>query len=214
MKTKHLFHKILSMSCLILLLSFTGKSVNASEDPLQMVKGVTSQVMSVLKQNRSDLQSHPTKIYAVVNRYILPHVDFEEMARWVVGRNAWQQANANLQKTFVSEFKTLVVRTYAQSLLKYTDQTLDFIPLRGGAGGKDRVQVTSYVRDGGKKSVRIDYRLLRQGGSWKVYDIIIEGVSLMQGYRAQFADDVKKGGVAAVVARLTHHNTRGSKKQK
>lgn len=201
---------ILSLFCAVLLVIASERSF-ASEDPIQMMQGLSSRVMGALKQNRSELQRNPNKVYEVVNRYILPSVDFVEMARWVVGRNAWQQADAATQKRFVDEFKNLVIRSYAQSLMKYTDQTVDFLPLRGSAAGKERVQVSSFVRESGKKAVRIDYRLLRAGGSWKVYDIIIEGVSLMQGYRAQFSDDIRQGGVKAVVNKLHQHN-RGGKR--
>lgn len=199
-----------SILCAVLLL-FAAFQANAQEDPIQMLNGVTTRVMSALKENRPELKRNPSKIYGVVNRYILPYADFPEMARWVVGRNAWQQANEATKKAFIEEFKGLVVRTYAQSLLKYNEQTIEFAPLRSGDSNKERVQVTSYIRDGGKKPLRIDYRLLRQGGSWKVYDIIIEGVSLMQGYRAQFADDVQRGGVAYVVEKLRGHNRQGAK---
>lgn len=193
------------ISFLAVFFLFCCNSVAAADDPIKMLEGVTSQVMSVLKENKEDLKKNPNKIYEVVNRYILPHADFTEMAKWVVGRNAWSKASPTMQQSFVSEFRTLVVRSYAQSLLNYSNQTIEFLPLRGSAN-KERVQVSSMIKQPGKKATRIDYRLLQEGGSWKVYDIIIEGVSLMQGYHAQFAEDVQRGGVAAVVEKLRGHN--------
>ncbi len=188
-----------------------SNSVAAADDPIKMLEGVTSQVMSVLKENKDDLKKNPSKIYEVVNRYILPHADFTEMAKWVVGRNAWSKASPTMQQSFVAEFRTLVVRSYAQSLLNYSNQTIEFLPIRGSAN-KERVQVSSMIKQPGKKATRIDYRLLQENGTWKVYDIIIEGVSLMQGYHAQFAEDVQRGGVAAVVDKLRGHNKgKGSK---
>jgi phospholipid transport system substrate-binding protein len=197
---------ILNILFCFLCLTLGSTKASATEDPIQMLKNVTSRTMGALKENRSDLHRHPEKIYDVVNSYILPHVDFTEMARWVVGRNAWQEANEATKREFVGEFRTMVVRTYAQSLLKYTNQTVEFTPLRGSQEGKGRVQVSSFIREPGKKPVRMDYRLLRADGNWKVYDIIIEGVSLMQGYRAQFADDVRHGGLSEVVQKLRSHN--------
>lgn len=192
-------------SFLAIFILFGCSSAAAAEDPIKMLEGVTSQVMTVLKENKEDLKRNPNKIYEVVNRYILPHADFTEMAKWVVGRNAWSKASPTLQQSFVAEFKTLVIRSYAQSLLSYNNQTIEFLPLRSSAN-KERVQVSSMIKQPGKKSTRIDYRLLQDSGTWKVYDIIIEGVSLMQGYHAQFAEDVQRGGVAAVVEKLRGHN--------
>lgn len=200
--TVRVHHLLMCLLCLI----FASTKIYANEDPIEMLKNVTTRTMTALKQNRAELHRNPEKIYGVVNSYILPHVDFSEMARWVVGRNAWQQANENTRQEFVGEFRTMVVRTYAQSLLKYTNQTIEFTPLRGSQEGKVRVQVSSYIREPGKKPVRMDYRLLRTDGSWKVYDIIIEGVSLMQGYKAQFEQDVNQGGLSQVVTKLRSHN--------
>ncbi len=199
------------------LLTLISNSVFADEDPVQMLQSVTSKVMTVLKENRPTLKRNPERIYDVVNQYILPHADFVEMSRWVIGRNAWQQADANTQKAFVEEFKTLVIRSYAQSLLNYTDQTVDFLPLRGSTEGKNRVQVATLIKQKGKNPVRIEYRLLKTSDGWKVYDIIIEGVSLMQGYRSQFNQDLQQGGVSHVLQKLKQHNrssaqSRGAKK--
>src|SRR5436853_6450960 len=102
---------LVSFCCLMM---HTNKAL-AQQNPTQMLQGVTSQVMQALKENRDSLKQNPQKIYGVVNRYILPYVDFTEMARWVVGKNAWQNAKPDSQQSFVSEFKTLVIKTYAMS---------------------------------------------------------------------------------------------------
>lgn len=199
------------LPCTLFLLLFTlfalsPARVLADEDPIQMLQGVTSKVMNVLKENRGALKRNPERIYEVVNKYIIPYADFVEMSKWVVGRQAWLQANPDTQQRFVEEFKNLVVRSYAQALLNYSDQTIEFLPMRGSSDGKTRVQVASLIKQAGKNPVRIEYRLLKQGGSWKVYDIIIEGVSLMQGYRSQFNQDVQQGGLENVLRKLQQHN--------
>lgn len=176
------------------------------ENPVSMLNTVTHNVMRELRQHQAEVKHNNTKLYALVDRFILPHVDFAEMARWVVGRNAWKTADASTQTAFVAEFKTMVVRTYARSLLEYRNQDIEFLPVRGDIDSKKRIEVLSLIKESGKAPIRMDYHLIRVGDSWKVYDIIVEGVSLMQGYRAQFAEDIREGGLDKAIERMKRHN--------
>jgi phospholipid transport system substrate-binding protein len=200
-------HAILFVSMLLCLMS--SSSVFSAEDPIVMLKSVTDNVMQALRSHRQEVRQNSNKLYALVDHVILPHVDFSEMARWVVGRNAWKSADSATQGEFIAAFKSLVVRSYARALLEYTDQKIEFLPLRGAVDDKQRIQVLSLIKENGKDSVHMDYHLIRDGDSWKVYDIIVEGVSLMQGYRAQFADDIRQNGgkLDAVIARMQRKNT-------
>ncbi|HQY22755.1 MAG TPA: ABC transporter substrate-binding protein [Gammaproteobacteria bacterium] len=180
---------------------------SAAQDPISMLKSVTNNVMQELRTHRQEVQQNSNKLYALVDHLILPHVDFSEMARWVVGRSAWKSADNATQSAFITEFKTMVVRSYARSLLEYTDQKIEFLPLRGAIEDKQRIKVLSLIKENGKDPIHMDYNLIRDGNDWKVYDIIVEGISLMQGYRAQFADDIKQGGLKAAIARMHRHNT-------
>lgn len=199
----------------LLLSMFRIESAFALEDPVAMLKNVTTQVIHELKTHRSEIRKNRSKVYKLAERHIVPYVDFAEMGRWVVGRNAWSKTDPQTREAFVHEFKNLVVSSYAGSLLNYTDQQIEYLPLRGGVEDEDRIQVSSVIKESGKAPVHLDYRLIRDGDSWKVYDILVEGVSLAQGYRAQFADDVKDGGVPQVVRTLkekrksqsSHHRT-------
>jgi len=178
------------------------------ENPVDMLESVTNRVLAELKNHQAMIKANPNKIYDVVNFIILPHVDFVEMAKWIVGRNAWKAADTATQKAFVQAFKTMIVRTYARSLLEYTDQTIEFLPLREALDTQQRIQVSSVIEDNGQ-TTHIDYYVLRESGDWKIYDIVIEGVSLVQGYRSQFADDVRQGGVASVLEAIRRHNQEG-----
>jgi len=198
-----------TLFCFIVFLMKAG-AARSAEDPTAMLQNVTNQVMAELRAHRQELQKNPSKIYTLVNHIILPHVDFDESAKWVVGRNAWREADSNTQQIFINEFKNLVVRSYAGSLLGYTDQKVEYLPLRGSTN-KERIEVASLLKDGGKAPIRINYRLIQSGGSWRVYDIIIEGVSLMQGYHAQFAEDVKEGGVKAVIEKIRRRQSKKTK---
>lgn len=175
----------------------------ASEEALSMLKQVVGQVQSSLQAKRLELKNNPNLVYTIVNQYILPHVDFAEMGRWVVGRNAWNAANPTTQQAFIKEFRTTLIRAYAFSLIEANDQKVEFLPRVDGSA--DRIQIHSIVR--GSKTIRMDYRLIKSSNGWKVYDIIFEGVSLMQGYRAQFEGDIQRGGLEAVVETLKAYNS-------
>src|SRR5688500_15524880 len=129
MKIENRVKKIV-VFCSAILLLFAIKPVFAQEDPITMLRGVTDRVMQALRSHRREIRNHPNQLYVLVDDLILPYVDFSEMAKWVVGRNAWKAANEEDKKEFIGEFKTMVVRSYARSLLEYTDQTIEFLPLR------------------------------------------------------------------------------------
>lgn len=175
-----------------------------AEEPIAMLTRVTDAVLAQLKTHRAELKANPGRIYSIAEKDIVPHVDFIEMGKWIVGRNAWGKASSSEQQDFIVAFKTLVVRTYATSLLGYTNQTVEFLPIRGAQ--KDRIQVSSYIKSDGRSPVKIDYRLLKSGDSWKVYDIVIEGVSLLKSYQAQFSTDARQHGISHVTARIERHN--------
>lgn len=181
-----------------------SSTVLAQGDPKAFMKGITDNVMNALKSHRAELKKNPGRVYSLIDSYIIPYADFAEMGRWVVGRNAWQAASDGSKQEFIKEFRTLVVRTYGSALLGYSDQTVEFLPTRSSGG--ERVQVSSLIKQSGKKPLRLDYRLIREGGSWKMYDIVIEGISIVQGYRAQFANDAKAGGLPAVIGKIKAHN--------
>lgn len=201
---KRLFF-LLGLSLTLLGLTLSAEKAFATEDPTVMLKGVTDRVMSVLKQNRDALQQNPGQVYGIVNQYIVPYVDFNEMSRWVLGRNAWNNATPAQQQMFVKEFKTLLVNSYAKSLLAFTNQTVEFLPNRNQSTG-GRTQVSSVIKGTPRGDIHIDYRLIQSGNGWKVYDILIEGVSLAQGYRAQFADPLQSGGIDAVIRLIQQYN--------
>ena len=179
---------------------------SATQDPVLMLKSVTDNVAQALLTHRKEVQQSSSKLYALVDHLIVPHIDFPEMARWVVGRTAWKSADKATQNEFIAEFKTMVVRSYARSLLEYTNQTIEFLPLRAPIGDKQRIKVFSLIKETSKEPVHMDYNLIRQEDIWKVYDIIIEGISLMQGYRAQFAEDIEQGGLKTTILKMHRHN--------
>ncbi len=192
---------------MMLFLAFgIATQVLAQEDPDLMLKRVTQEMISALKQDDKDLKSNPNKIYPIIERILVPHIDWDAMAHWVVGRNAWSRASDAQRARFSKEFKDLLVRTYASTLRAYNNQTIEYLPIRGGIQGKNRVQVSSLIRENGREPIKVTYRMGKQGDTWLVYDITIEGISLLKGFQSQFAQEIQQKGLDSLSERLHQHN--------
>ncbi|MBS0286207.1 MAG: ABC transporter substrate-binding protein [Proteobacteria bacterium] len=182
------------------------KAFAEPEAPDVMLKRVTQEMIGALKEHDKDLRNHPEHIYPIIDRILVPHIDWDAMAHWVVGRNAWARASEQQRARFSKEFKDLLVRTYASTLRAYNNQTIEYLPIRGGIGDKNRVQVSSLIRESGREAIRVNYRVGKQADEWLVYDISIEGVSLLKGFQAQFEQEIQQKGLDSLSDRLHQHN--------
>lgn len=201
----------LIISLLLLALMAGSAVLQAAENAQQLVMDTSSKVLERLKTDREKLQANPDLIYPLVEDIVLPHFDFERMSIWVLGKN-WRKANHEQQQQFVKEFRTLLVRTYAKALLEYTDQTIDYLPFHAEAGAK-RVSVRTAVKQaGGGPTIPINYSMyMNKDGEWKVYDISVDGVSLVTNYRTSFASEIRSGGIDKLLEQLAARNaTKGS----
>lgn len=180
----------------------------AESRPENILENATQSMLSSLKANKQTLKQNPNGIYKLVDDVLVPHVDTEYMAKWVIGKQYWTSASADQQGRFITEFKRMVVRSYASSLLAYSDQTVTYFPVKESIEGKAKVQVSSVIRQPSGESINVAYRLLRTSNGWKVYDIIIEGVSLLQGFKSQFADDLRAAGLEQLINKLHSHNAK------
>ena len=178
----------------------------AASSPVDMVKNVSDQVLNRLKNERSAIKSNPNRVLTIVDQVLLPHVDFEEMSRRVLAL-AWRNAKPAQRAQFQREFSRLVVRTYAGALNAYTDQTIQFLPIRGAGGST--VEVRTLIRQSGGSPIPVNYRLIRSGNEWKVYDLVIEGVSLVNSFRSQFAEPIRQQGLDRVIADIAERNRKG-----
>lgn len=181
-------------------------SVVEDQDPIKLLNSVTAQVLSELKAGGEPLKKDPIKRHALMQRVMLPYVDLVGMSRWVVGRQVWMAASADEQHRFTEEFKHLIINTYSGALSEYRHQTIDYLPIRGGIEGKDRVQVESVIRETGREPIHVMYRLVKKPEGWRVYDIVIEGVSLLKGFQSQFSTDLQQKGFEQVIQELHQHN--------
>ena len=176
----------------------------ADEAPDALVKRVTDEVLAIIKSDK-DLQAGNTqKVESLAEQKVLPHFDFTRMTRLAVGRN-WQQANDAQKESLTKEFRTLLVRTYSTSLSAYRNQNIEVKPLKMAAGDKEVTVRTQVVQPGGPP-IPIDYAMEKADSGWKVYDVVIDGASLVTTYRSSFNDQISKGGVDGLIKALVDRN--------
>src|SRR5690242_15481082 len=167
-----------------------GWGVNAAADagPVNMLQSLADQMIASLKANKASLKTNPNVVYSLAYKIIVPHADLDTMSQRALPPKTWVHATPTEKAQFEKEFTTLLVHTYASALSDYTDQTIRFYPVRGGAEGKDHVRVDSQIIRSDGPSIHVSYQLLKRGGQWKLYDMTVEGVSLLSSFRSQFAD--------------------------
>lgn len=176
-------------------------------DPVRMLRQIAQHMIEKLKlgkKNRSGGYS-PQFLTAITQEFILPQVDLHYMAQSVVGRY-WSSASASERQAFISEFVKLVLRTYSTALSSYHNQKIIFRPYRGDWTKEQRIKIYSLVEQSKGSGVAVDYRLLRHGQQWKVYDFSVDGISIVQSYRAQFSRILQKSGMSGLLVQLKQHN--------
>lgn len=191
--------------CFALLGALAGTALALADvAPDVLAKTTTEEVLTVLRTN-NDIKSDPKRVLAMVEEKVLPHFDFTKMTRLAVGKG-WRQASPEQQQTLVTEFRNLLVRTYGNSLTQYRNETVDFRPVRMDPGATDVTVKSQINRAGGGQPIAVDYSMQKTGDGWKVYDITIEGVSLVTTYRGSFSDEIQRSGVDGLIATLQQKN--------
>jgi len=173
--------------------------------PDQLVQKITDDVLAAIKSDKDLAAGDKQKAIKLAEEKVLPYIDFEQATRLAVGR-AWRQATPEQQKRLVSEFRNMLVRTYSNAISAYQGQTLKVLPSRGGKQDPEETTVrTQFVRAGGQP-LPIDFTMHQKEGTWKVYDIVVEGVSLVMTYRSEFDAVVKQEGIDGLIKRLASKN--------
>lgn len=178
----------------------------ADEAPDALVKRLSADVLETIKADKSIRSGDLTKVIALVDGRILPHIDFQRMTASAIGPS-WRQASPDQQKRLQEEFKILLVRTYSGALSQVTNQTITVKPLRGSAEDKE-VVVRSEIRGSGDP-IQLDYRLEKtpgEGAGWKIYNINVLGVWLVESYRSQFVQEINAKGIDGLIAFLVDRN--------
>ena len=176
--------------------------------PDALVKATATDVLDIIKKDKDIQNGDMRKISALAEEKILPHFDFERMSRMVLGKH-WSRATKEQQQQFITEFRSLLIRTYASALTKYRNQTIEYKPFRGQPSDTEVTVKTQIVQPGGQP-LPIDYSLVKKEDGWKVYDVAIEGVSLVTNYRGQFSTEVRQSGMDGLIQRLAEKNKQGS----
>ena len=194
------------LTAVFVLLSI-GLAQAASPPPDQLVKDNIARIIQLVKANRDTYSRDHKKLYAMVHEQVLPHFDFRVMSRSVLGRY-WREASEEQRDKFVNEFRDLLVRTYATALLKYTNEEVRYLPFHFNANDKTAVVKTEVIQQGGPP-IPIHYSFYRTESGWKVYDVAIEGVSLVTNYRSTYATKAKNDGLDALIKSMADANRRG-----
>ena len=167
-------------------------------------KSVADDVLTIVKRDKAIQNGDQEKIFALAEEKIVPNFNFDHVCKLVLGKN-YSKATKEQQEAFEREFRSLLIRTYASALSKYRNQTIEYKPLRDAADDKDVVVKTQILQPGGQP-LAVDYSLEQIGDVWKVYDITIEGVSLVTNYRGQFSNEVRQGGMDGLIQKLADKN--------
>lgn len=198
------------LSILIFAVSmYFNQSLYAQSSPVPVLEKTAAQIIDALKQNQARLKSDPHIVYQSIEHYLLPHVDLEGMSRSVLGRGAWNKASLSEKKEFTQVFTQLVIRTYASPLADYSGETVQFLPIRGDIDSRF-MRVNSVIfRPNGQK-IPLSYNLVSKNGQWKIYDLSVEGVSLLQSFRAQFGQVLQHSTMQALITQMRQNKKMAS----
>jgi phospholipid transport system substrate-binding protein len=179
--------------------------------PLELVRSTTEVLLDDMRAHRADYAKDRSKLYAMAEEKVLPHFDFRRMSQWVLGRN-WKQATPEQRDRFVTEFRTLLVRTYSTALLSYTDQQIVYQPVKAAPDADEVVVRTEVKNQTGRPPIPVFYSFYRNGdGEWKVFDVSIEGVSIVTNYRAVYASKIRETGMDGLIASIAAQNKSAAK---
>lgn len=168
------------------------------------VKSVAEEVLTIVKKDKNIQNGDQAKIFALVEEKIVPNFNFDHVCKLVLGKN-FSKATNEQQEAFDREFRTLLIRTYTSALSKYRNQTIEYKPLREATDDKQVVIKTLIMQPGGQP-LGVDYSVEQVGDAWKVYDITIEGVSLVTNYRGQFSTEIRQGGMDGLIQKIADKN--------
>ena len=207
---KHVIsRKHVGLAGLFLLAQLSFSTLLAAADivaPDVMLKQTSDEVIALIKEKREQLEQDPSLVYDLVHEYILPHLDEVTIAKLALGKN-WRAASREQKVEFINEFRNLLIRTYGKSLSEFSDQEINYFPVKMKEGEK-KVVVKSEVIQPGGPSIPVAYRMRIKDDAWKVYDLSIDGVSLVTSYRGTFDQEVRKGGIEGLLKYLKDKNTK------
>jgi len=193
----------IASAMLFLVLTFPAYAADVSPD--LVARETTDKIIVLLKANKDAYSKDHKKLYAMVDEQVLTHFDFRAMARTVLGRY-WRGATEDQRAKFTTEFRDLLVRTYATALLKYNDEKIVYMPFRLNPDDRTATVKSEVRRTEGGPPIAINYSFYRTDAGWKVYDLTVEGASLVTTYQSTYAARVQKEGLDGLIASLAQDN--------
>ena len=182
----------------------TMVSAHAQEAPDAMIKRVATDVLTTLKSDKDLQAGNKKKLYDLIDSKIAGNFDFMRMTALAMGRS-WRTATPEQQKVLADEFKQLLVRTYSGALQNFSNHVMDFKPLKMNPTDTD-ITVRTTVTSPGGQPIAIDYSMEKTGATWKAYDVVVGGVSLVTNYREEFSNSVRDAGVDGLIKQLQAKN--------
>ena len=200
---------------LLLIIFFMGyisithaQSAAIQSNPILLLQYIANNMIAGLKANKATLKSKPQIVYRLAYQYVVPYASLSEMSKRVLPPAVWNHATPDERARFQKEFTTTIIRTYASALTSYQDQTIRFFPIRGQYQHAGTVEVMSEIESSESSSVRVSYRLIRMGNVWRLYDMSVEGVSMLESFRAQFSSILSQGNMSQLLQKMAAHNNR------
>ncbi|MBC8210939.1 MAG: ABC transporter substrate-binding protein [Gammaproteobacteria bacterium] len=201
--------KTLTTAFILIWLSLLQSPLFAAESaPEQLIRQTADEVLATIKTNQDEYKQQPARLYAMVDEKVLPHFDFERMTDLALGRYK-RQVEAAQREKLVQAFRNLLVRTYGKALLEYTNQKILYLPMRGKLA-EGEVTIRTEIEQQGGFPIPINYEMYIKDGSWKVFDISIDNISLVTNYRSSFAQEIKAKGVDSLIKTLQDKNKQES----
>jgi phospholipid transport system substrate-binding protein len=176
--------------------------------PDVLIRNTVDEVIGIIKQDKDIQAGDPKKINALVDAKVLPHFDFTRMTQLAVGKY-WRTATPEQKQELAAEFRNMLVRTYTKVFTVYRDQSVEVKPLRM-APDDTEVTVKTVINKPGSQPIPVDYEMKMAADGWKVFDISIEGVSMVMSYRGTFASEIQDGGIDGLIKTLSDKNTKNT----
>src|SRR5712692_5322888 len=193
-----------SAALLVVALAVAAPAPAQDVAPDELVKTVTLEVVDLIAKDKEIRSGNRAKLIQLIDAKVLPHFNFHAMTALALGQS-WNKANPDQKKRLTEEFRTLLVRTYASALAAFSEQKFDFRPLRAKPSDTD-VTVQVRVLQPGAQPVPIDYSMEKTAAGWKVYDVMVGGVSLVANYRTEFNNVVRESGIDGLIKNLSAKN--------
>ena len=182
----------------------SGQAIADVDSPDALIKKVSDDVLTIVRQDKDIQNGNTKKAMDLVEAKVLPHFNFQHMTALAMGKD-WRKATPEQKKRLSEEFKTLLVRSYSNALTGYRDQTIRYKPVKMQSGDEEVLVRTEIVQPG-NKPIQLDYALEKLADGWKVFDVVVAGVSLVTNYRDTFSQEVRANGVDGLVQMLVAKN--------